>query len=347
MNFLDDLLFVPSTPSVDAANEAVTDGVWVQLAPYGDFPNRVGLQHFTETEAREIVNEFQSALNAPVRALGLPWYIGHPDHEPLKQRYKDTRAYGRVKELQARNDGLYGRVKFSTAGRQIITDEMFHGHSVNWAMRKAGNRFHPFRLKSVGWTNEPQIPVAPVTAANETTDNMDRTKLIQLLGLAADATDEQVEQAIGSLKTTQAANEQTIAGLRTQVTTVTSERDGEKAKLTQAQTDAANERAAHADQLIADGVRAGKILPAEKDAWKTKFAGNFIEAANELQNAKPKLNTKSKVEGLGRKSNAGGERAMQIAEAVNERMKTKGGDYNTNYAALKKEKPELFTETVS
>jgi hypothetical protein len=107
-----------------------------------------------------MVNEFQ-AVNTP-RAC-----CRDHDHEPLKQRYRDTRAYGRVKELAARADGLYGRVKFNATGRQIVADEMFHGHSVNWGMKKIGGKWHPFRLKSVGWTNEPQIPVAPVTAANE------------------------------------------------------------------------------------------------------------------------------------------------------------------------------------
>lgn len=339
---------------VVAVNELKRDGDWVQLAPFGQWPNVVGLQHFQRPEAQEVVNEFQSVLNTPARLVGLPWYIGHPDHEPLKARYKDTRAYGRIKELQVRDDGLYGRVKFSTDGMKLINEEAFHGHSVIWAMRKGSDgRWHPFRLKSVGWTNEPQIPVAPVTAANEESKTMDRAKLIATLGLAANATDEQIEAAISGLKTKNAANE-------TQITTLTQERDAEKGKVTTltaqlatantatttAQTEAANERVRSRDLLIAQGVRDGKILVAEQDAWKGKFDKNFTEAANELQTAKSKLNTKSKVAGLGtRNANLATERGQQIQDAVNERRaKFPQDPYDQSFAAVKREKPELFTD---
>ena len=342
-----------TTDAIQAVNEIKRDGDWVQLAPYGQWPNVVGLQHFREAEAREVVNEFQSVLNTPARLLGLPWYIGHPDHEALKSRYKDTRAYGRIKELKVGTDGLYGRVKFSADGKKLIEDEAFHGHSVNWAMKRGSdNAWHPFRLKSVGWTNEPQIPVAPITAANEE-QNMKRELLIQTLGLAATATDEEITAAINGLKTKTAANE-------TQITTLTTELNAEKGKvttlntqlstlnpqLTAAQTEAANERIRSRDLLIAQGVREGKILVGEQDAWKAKFDAKFIEAANELQTAKPKLNTKSKVAGLGsRNANLATERGQQITDAVNERRaKYPNEPYDQSFATVKREKPELFAD---
>lgn len=342
------------TDAITAVNEVKRDGEWVQLAPFGQFPNVVGLQFFQQAEAQEVVNEFQSVLNTPSRLLGLPWYIGHPDHEPLKQRYKDTKAYGRIKELQVRADGLYGRVKFSADGKKLIEDEAFHGHSVNWAMKRGGdNKWHPFRLKSVGWTNEPQIPVAPITAANEQTNTMDRLKLIKKLGLAATATDEEIENAIGALQTKTAANE-------TQIGTLTAELATEKGKatttatqlatvntqLTAAQTEAANERQRSRDLLIAQGVRDGKILVGEQDAWKTKFDAKFTEAVNELQAAKAKLNLKSKVGGLGtRNANLATERGQQITDAVNERrQKFPNESYDASFATVKREKPELFAD---
>jgi hypothetical protein len=100
--------------------------------------------------------------------IGLPFYIGHPDHEAFKARYTDTKAYGRIKELEARDDGLYGNVKWSGAGKTMVNEEMFHGHSVNWRVRKdTDGNWRPFSIKSVGFTNEPNIPVMPITHANE------------------------------------------------------------------------------------------------------------------------------------------------------------------------------------
>lgn len=346
---------------ITAVNEIKRDGDWVQLAPFGQFPNVVGLQFFQKAEAQEVVNEFQSVLNTPARLLGLPWYIGHPDHEPLKQRYKDTRAYGRIKDLAVRDDGLYGRVKFSADGKKLIEDEAFHGHSVNWAMKRGpDNKWHPFRLKSVGWTNEPQIPVAPITAANEQTKTMDRNKLLEMLGLAATATDEEILAAIKALKTETAAMTDKTAALKTtaaaneaQLRTLTADLAAEKAKTTTAtasvvaaQTEAANERQRSRDLLIAQGVRDGKILVGEQAGWKTKFDTKFTEAVNELTTAKPRLNTKSKVAGLGtRNAHLATERGQQIQDAVNERRgKFPNEEYNTSFAQVKRAHPELFAD---
>ena len=143
---------------------------WVCLAPYGDWPNKQGLQRFTKSDATTIVNEFHGILNTPQRVLGAPWYVGHPDHPAFNERYKDTKAYGRIKQLEAREDGLWAGVKFNGDGEKLIADESFHGHSVNWFLKQDQQdkrAWRPFRLKSVGFTNEPNIPVLPVTTANE------------------------------------------------------------------------------------------------------------------------------------------------------------------------------------
>ena len=151
-----------SAMEMDAANES-----WVMLAPYGDWPNVQGLQRFKKEDADNIVNEFSSLASLPQRVLGLPWYVGHPDHPSFKDTYKDGSAKGRIKKLEARADGLWANVKWNADGKKLITDEAFHGHSVNWRMKQKGGAWSPFSLKSVGFTNEPQIPVPTILSANE------------------------------------------------------------------------------------------------------------------------------------------------------------------------------------
>lgn len=176
-NFANTISSVLEVPSALFSNEfpAVNEASktrWVCLAPYGDWPNAQGLQRFQKPDAVAIVNEFNSLLNTPQRILGAPWYIGHPDHPAFNERYKDTKAYGRIKTLEAREDGLWAGIKFNPDGERLIADEAFHGHSVNWFLKQdaADKRaWRPFRLKSVGFTNEPNIPVSPVTLANEFT----------------------------------------------------------------------------------------------------------------------------------------------------------------------------------
>lgn len=172
----------------------------VQLSPFGRFPNVVGLQVFTPDDAATIANEFHSAPSVGVKAVGLPWYIGHPDHPAFKEQYKDTAAYGRIKDLQVRHDpncetckdfanedsktpcgehGLFGCVKWSEDGKTLIANQAYHGHSTNWRMKKNGQgEWHPFSLKSVGFTNEPGIPVPAITAANENKNMAKKTTLM-------------------------------------------------------------------------------------------------------------------------------------------------------------------------
>ena len=155
---------------VASANQysAASKDNWVLLSPYGVFPNAVGDQHFTKDDAENICNEFDSAPNTGVRTLGLPWYVGHPDHPAFKSQHTDTSAKGRIKELEAREDGLWANVKWNDEGKALIANQSYHGHSTNWRMRKnAQGQFHPFSLKSVGFTNEPGIPVPAITAANQ------------------------------------------------------------------------------------------------------------------------------------------------------------------------------------
>jgi len=171
------------------ANASMTgESGWVQLTPFGRFKNAGGMQEVKPEDVQAMVNEFQSMGNLPQRVMGLPWYIGHPDHPSFRDTYKDTRAYGRIKGLEARHDpecqrcaafvnskaaascaehGLFANVKWSEPGKKLIESEAFHGHSVNWFLQKVGQVFRPFSLKSVGFTNEPNIPVPAIMSANE------------------------------------------------------------------------------------------------------------------------------------------------------------------------------------
>ena len=171
---------------------------WVQLSPFGDFANATGasrvIQRFRHEDARHICDEFNSTIRRVTQPLGMPFYIGHPDHPRFKGQpgHADTRAYGRGKEMQVRHDpacpacaafanatsdtpcqdhGLFVKMHWNDDGARLISNESFHGHSVNWAavpdgMEKGVQVFRPIRVKSAGFTNEPNIPVRPASLAN-------------------------------------------------------------------------------------------------------------------------------------------------------------------------------------
>src|SRR6266550_3962998 len=129
---------------------------WAMLAPFGDWPNKQGMQRVTREDAANIVSDFEKPTNVIKRKVGIPFYIGHPDHPDFKERYKDTKAYGRIKEMEVRDDGLWAGIKFNGDGERLIADEAFDGHSVNWFLRpdpKEKGIWRPFKVKSAGFTN--------------------------------------------------------------------------------------------------------------------------------------------------------------------------------------------------
>ena len=183
-----------SFPVFFAVNEVSASGKWCQLSPFGTFPNQVGKQVFGPADGQAVCNEFNSLPNIGAKAIGLPLYVGHPDHPSFAGKYSDSGAKGRFKSLVVRHDpacakcaafaaneynpatspepcsehGLFGLLKLNSEGKSLAANEEYHGLSVNWRMKKQSDgQFHPFSLKSVGLTNEPGIPVPAITAANE------------------------------------------------------------------------------------------------------------------------------------------------------------------------------------
>ena len=178
-----------------------TDDGWMKIAPFGSYPgSRPGRpQHFTEVEANAMVGEFRSLRGRLGRMFrGAPVYIGHPDKDPAV--YTDHRRLGKVIDLQARPDGLYGEVEWNALGLENKREGYWVFPSPRWDAPAGRSEFRPDRLISVGLTNMPRIAASePVTNSqdfeneNQTnTDIMDRKLLTEKLGLDVTATDEEI-----------------------------------------------------------------------------------------------------------------------------------------------------------
>ncbi len=157
----------PESRIEGVANDFVPrSGAAVQISPFGQFPHWKGLQFFAAEDAARLVAEFakQKAL-APRNFVGLPWFLGHPDSSP--KEYPDKRAYGWINSLESRRDGLYGNVRWTKAGDELIQGEAFKFFSPVWdavSATVAGKRvLRPTRLISVGFTNTPNMPVLPLS----------------------------------------------------------------------------------------------------------------------------------------------------------------------------------------
>lgn len=143
---------------------------WVQLSPYGDFPHVQGLQRVTFEAAREMERRFTSLASRAARLFaGAPMFVGHPDVPQLANQFPDRKAYGWIMALEARPDGLYGKMKWSPAGVELLENGHYKFLSPYWEAQPIGKDeasgrpiFEPVALISAGLTNEPNLPVLPL-----------------------------------------------------------------------------------------------------------------------------------------------------------------------------------------
>jgi hypothetical protein len=166
-----------SSPPLILENQfTIEQEEWLQLSPLGDFRHARGVQRVDRSAAEAMVAQFNSFRGRLGRLFGgVPFYVGHPDL-PGASEIVDRKAYGWIAEIETREDGLYGRVKWSDAGRELLRNAHFKFYSPYWEAREIGSEnghrvFRPVALISVGLTNQPNIPVRPLANENnETTE---------------------------------------------------------------------------------------------------------------------------------------------------------------------------------
>lgn len=112
-------------------------------------------------------------------------------------------AAGWIKELQARADGIYGRVVWTPRAQQQLADGEYRYISPGFLHDRAGNVKRIFRASLV---NDPNLEMKAVAAADRLAQlketDMDELlkKLAEILGLPADTGEASIVDAIAALK---------------------------------------------------------------------------------------------------------------------------------------------------
>jgi phage I-like protein len=352
-------------------------GDWIQIAPFGQFPHSAGLQYFDASDAQRLVDAFASLLGKLKRRFGgLPWYEGHPDTSP--REFPNKRAYGWIDQLEVRSDGLYGHVKWTKAGQELVAEGHYKFFSPVWrvdAAQVAGKRvLRPTELISVGFTNMPNMPVLPLSNEqpqpnDNKIENEDMTlppQALTMLGFAEDATpspDEittavqalvdrcasaanaqtQIEEAQTALANEQSTHETALANLRSELETAQGEALANARR--EAEERFNSERHERIELLVATGITQGKILPADADKWRTDLTSNFDEKSTELANARQVLKTSGAITAnLGESQSAlenGGKPGDQLRQLANKISDEEGIKYSPAWAKAKRQRPDL------
>lgn len=168
----------------------------VLLCPYGDFPKGETVQ---VCDSKAFAN-----LVAAWDADGQKEILCDFEHASEVERIdSDTKAAAWISNLQVTDEGLVGDLKFTDLGAEAVSNRRLRFLSPVWTL-DGENR--PDRLKSVALTNKPNIKGKPVLNKEDNLEptkkenpNMDKIKAA--LGLAPEASDEEVAAKVAELKT--------------------------------------------------------------------------------------------------------------------------------------------------
>jgi len=234
---------------------------WCHLAPFGEFPGMQGDREVTQICDRAAFEQLLAAFAPEVLV----------DFEHRAENTGDTSAAAWVQQLEIRDDGLWGLLRFTDAGAEAVRGRRLRFLSPVWPLDADGR---PAALKSVALTNTPNFTLRPVLnkaapggETQQTPKGHNMKELAALYGLPETATEAEILAAAKAAKEKADALETRLAEL-------------EKAALETEAEKAAEENAAK----IANKETFKELYVANKD-----FALRMLEAVK-APPAQPVLN---------------------------------------------------------
>lgn len=273
-------------PEIGAENEAK----WCKLFPVGvtkhrgDFPK----------DGISFTAAFLDAMVANWVKAGRPAQHVNYDH-------REGVAAGWIEDLARKDDGLYASIRWTPKARGHIQSDEYRFLSPEFSvdgLDKATGKGQGPTLHGCALLNDPYLEELPrVAAANNPhaaraagANKMDRTKLIALLKLAADATDEAIEEALSAQQTKLAEMETESAKLKADAKTVSLSANEQVVKMStdlKAASDKvveltaavskleADKKANEVETYLTDLVKAKKLTPAMRDGMKKLAMADF------------------------------------------------------------------------
>lgn len=164
---------------------------WVHLLPAGTFTGTDGRGPFVLEDAQAVI---AASMAAGKLALDENHSIdlAAPKGEPAPAR-------GWIVAMEARADGIWGRVEWTAAGRALVSDHAYRGISPVVVTGRSDGRV--IRLLRASLVNDPNLPLAMLHNRSRDQKDPPMDFLAQVraaLGLPADATEAAVLGALGA-----------------------------------------------------------------------------------------------------------------------------------------------------
>ncbi|HYB92399.1 MAG TPA: phage protease [Candidatus Binataceae bacterium] len=263
-------------PAMRAASDAAGAGDaevpdWIELLPAGVFHGRDGRGPFRLDDPETVI----AATLALRLEAGIPVDYDHAT-DFAAPAGRPAPAAGWITELQARGGAIWGRVEWTARAAAAIRVHEYRYVSPVFQFDPASGKVT--RLLRAGLTNNPNlyltaIAAADTSAANHEGEMMEEFlgKLRDLLGLAADASNDEILAGVRELaeKAAGADRDEAAHAHVADPARYVGIAEFQKAltELNALKADRARERAAHA---VDDAIRAGKLVPAQRE-WATTY----------------------------------------------------------------------------
>lgn len=178
---------------------------WIHLTPAGTFGGKDGRGPFILKNAADVIERSMHMARGKIVVD-----INHSTHVAAA-RGERSDAVGWITELNARTDGIWGRVEWNGTGRQLMADHAYRG--ISPAIGSASDGTVEW-IEAVSLTNRPNLGVADLHSQNQET-RMDLAQLRRTLGLSETATEDDINAAIarGKAAVTLHASVAKIVGL--------------------------------------------------------------------------------------------------------------------------------------
>lgn len=203
---------MPPMTVLNSAQSIPDDGLLpVQVAPFGVFK---GVLHKAEGKKEPFVQHLDADAFSRIveawNAKGAPEILIDADH--VSAGGSSTRAFGWARNLRVEDAGLFADFALTPVGRAAVENREYRFVSPVFSVSENGGIAS---LTSIALTNKPNLPVACVLNSSESgVNNVEEEKehpemdeIKTLLGLGADATPEDVANAVKALQQKVADNE--------------------------------------------------------------------------------------------------------------------------------------------
>ncbi|WP_202205923.1 phage protease, partial [Acetobacter persici] len=133
---------------------------WIHLTPAGTFGGKDGRGPFTLKDPADVITRSMDMARGKIVVD-----INHSTHVAAA-RGERSDAVGWITELNAREDGIWGRVEWNGTGRQLMADHAYRGISPAIGSRPDGTVEW---IEAVSLTNRPNLGVTDLHSQNQET----------------------------------------------------------------------------------------------------------------------------------------------------------------------------------